>query len=412
MGKLLQMNFKRWSVTAFFNLLIIAFIGVILRLKIICEIPFIDQKQLLHGHSHFAFSGWVSQALMAFIVWRLSFHAQKDLFQRYNTILFSNLLSAYGMLISFPLQGYGIFSNLFSIWSFLTSYIFAIMVWQDILRIKGKHILFRWVLAAVSFNCISTLGGLYLAYMTATHTFTINSYLASSYFYLHFQYNGWFLFVILGLLCEKLEEIGVQRAVLVKIFALFAFACIPAYFLSALWLPIPLWVYVLVVAAAFLQTFGWVWTFSIVLKKKAVFQAHIGNFVATIVLLSFIALSIKLMLQLGSTIPALSTMAFAFRPIIVGYLHLVLLGVVTLFVIGYGMYSGVLSTGSKNKAGITLFVLGVVLNELCLMVQGVAYMRYIPLSYFNEILLGVTCLIFSGVFVINYPISKRASITN
>jgi hypothetical protein len=38
--------------------------------------------------------------------------------------------------------------------------------------------------------------------------------------------------------------------------------------------------------------------------------------------LSAIALSIKLLLQLGAVIPALSTWAFGLRPIVIGYLHL------------------------------------------------------------------------------------------
>lgn len=51
--------------------------------------------------------------------------------------------------------------------------------------------------------------------------------------------------------------------------------------------------------------------------------------------LSAFALSLKFLLQLGSTYPPLSTLAFGFRPIVIAYLHLVLLGVITIFIIGY-----------------------------------------------------------------------------
>ena len=50
---------------------------------------------------------------------------------------------------------------------------------------------------------------------------------------------------------------------------------------------------------------------------------------------SAIALSVKLLLQLVSTIPSLSNLAFGFRPIVIGYLHLVLLGVIGVTVYGY-----------------------------------------------------------------------------
>ena len=43
----------------------------------------------------------------------------------------------------------------------------------------------------------------------------------------------------------------------------------------------------------------------------------------------------KLSLQMVSVVPSLSTLTVGFRPIVIGYLHLVLLGVITIFLIGY-----------------------------------------------------------------------------
>ncbi len=137
-----RMNFRKWLQLSFLNLLIVAAIGVVLRYKIAYSLSFIDQKKLLHGHSHFAFSGWVSLALMAFIVSRLSVHRGQDLFKKYNRILFANLLCAYGMLVSFPIQGYGLFSILFSTLSLFVSYWFAILVWRDIKGIADRNISF------------------------------------------------------------------------------------------------------------------------------------------------------------------------------------------------------------------------------------------------------------------------------
>ena len=46
------------------NLAIVALLGVIMRYKILYPLPFVDQKKFLHAHSHFAFSGWVTLALI------------------------------------------------------------------------------------------------------------------------------------------------------------------------------------------------------------------------------------------------------------------------------------------------------------------------------------------------------------
>ena len=117
---------QKWFRLTLLNLLIVAFIGVLLRYKIAFSLPFIDQKFLLHGHSHFAFAGWITQALMTLMVAYLVANGQAEAFKKYKTLLIFNLITAYGMLCSFPVQGYGFFSITFSMLSIYVSYTFAI----------------------------------------------------------------------------------------------------------------------------------------------------------------------------------------------------------------------------------------------------------------------------------------------
>ena len=106
---------SRWLNYAFANLLIVATIGVILRYKIAFSLPWIDQKHLLHGHSHFAFSGWISHSLLCLLTAHLAAIKGKEIWKKYQLIIIANLITAYGMLISFPMQGYGAWSISFSI---------------------------------------------------------------------------------------------------------------------------------------------------------------------------------------------------------------------------------------------------------------------------------------------------------
>ncbi|MBK8585957.1 MAG: hypothetical protein IPN88_11235 [Bacteroidetes bacterium] len=76
----------------------------------------------MHGHSHFAFAGWITQALMTLMVAYLVSKGQAEAFKKYKTLLIFNLFTAYGMLCSFPIQGYGFFSILFSTLSVFVSY--------------------------------------------------------------------------------------------------------------------------------------------------------------------------------------------------------------------------------------------------------------------------------------------------
>jgi hypothetical protein len=401
------MNLKRWLQIAFLNLTVVAAIGVILRYKIAFSFPFVDQKHLLHGHSHFAFCGWVTQALMALIIYRISAERQVDLFKRYSWILWGNLICAYGMLVSFPIQGYGLFSITFSTGSILLSYCFAVYLWKDISKCEQKKVCFSWFKAGALFNAISSIGAFALSLMMATKTLNQNWYLAAVYFFLHFQYNGWFMFAILGLLFERIEEAGALPLTLRSIFRLFAFACVPAYFLSALWMPMPNIVYIIVVLSAFIQVVGWVWTINIIRSKRSLFKQQLHSAPYLVITLSLVALTIKLLLQLGSTIPSLSTLTFGFRPIVIGYLHLVLLGVVSLFILGYSMSIGVLDESHRSKLGISIFISGIVLNEIALMVQGAMAIGYIVVPYINETLLAIAVVMFFGVFLLNQRATKR-----
>lgn len=396
------MDVKKWLRLSLANLLIVAFLGAVLRYKIAFSLPFIDQKNLLHGHSHFAFSGWVSQALMSLIVHRLFVDIGRAGFKRYNLLLWANMVCAYGMLISFPIQGYSFFSIVFSTCSLFISYIFMFFVWRDIAAAKQKGIALTWFKAATFFNAFSSAGAFSLAYMIATKNVNQHLYLASVYFFLHFQYNGWFLFTILGLIFEKLDTFRVMDRPFRMLFAIFLLACSPAYFLSALWMPIPKIIYVLVVIAAVAQMAGWLWTLKLVIKKYRLLKGNLGSLPFKVITLSFIALTIKFVLQLGSTIPSLSTLAFGFRPIVIGYLHLVLLGVVSLFVIGYMMYLNVIKNSRHVKAGITVFAGGIILNEVTLMIQGIAAMNLFVVPYVNELLFIIAVLMCSGLVIINY----------
>lgn len=390
---------QRWTKIALFNLLIVASIGVVLRYKIAFSLPFIDQKHLLHGHSHFAFAGWITQAIMVFMVAYLATQIGSSAYKRYRWLLAANLFTAIGMLITFPIEGYGLYSIIFSTLSIFVSYFFAVYYWKDLNRLPHKNIAHHWFKAAVFFNAFSSLGAFSLAVMMAAKIVHQNWYLAAEYFYLHFQYNGWFFFAGMGLLTVKLLNF-VDASVLKKIFQLFFYAVVPAYFLSALWMPIPLWVYVLVIAAAIAQVVAWCFTILAIKNHFIHFAPTLPAVTRWLFLFAAVALSIKLLLQLGSTIPSLSTLAFGFRPIVIGYLHLVLSGVITLFLLGYGFYITALHVNRQSFRGAFIFSGGIIINEIFLMTQGVAALTYTNVPYINEALLAAALVMFTGLLIL------------
>lgn len=391
---------QRYTKIALFNLFLIAAIGLILRYKIAYSLPFIDQKHLLHGHSHFAFAGWVTYSLMFLLVNYLSGLTGGMAIKKYRWIINANLFTAYGMLISFPLQGYGLFSIAFSSLNTFVCYFFVVLYWRDLSRLTCKSVSHWWIKAALLFNVLSSIGTFSLAFMMATKNIHQNWYLAAVYFFLHFQYNGWFFFACMGLATSRFF-VHVPVRTQKKIFWLFALACVPAYVLSALWLPIPAWTYTIVVVAAFSQVAGWLLAIQQIKKQFLFIKSVATANILWIFFLACLALSIKLLLQLGSTIPFLSILAFGFRPIVIGYLHLILLGVITLLLIGFMTLEKNIRHTVTASRGIKTFVAGVVINELLLMTQGIAAMNFIPFAYINEMLLLAAFVILAGIAILN-----------
>jgi hypothetical protein len=246
-----------------------------MRYKIGFEFPFLDQKHLQHSHSHFAFSGWISHTLMVLMILflenktKLTEKIQK-LDKKYTKILIANLICAYGMLVFFIIQGYGLISIIFSTASFLVACVFAYFYFKDLKLISNDDLSKNWFKAALFFNVFSSLGTFALAYMMATKNIHQNEYLASIYYYLHFQYNGWFFFACMGLLFSILQFKNLKIHFLKKVFKLFFISCIPAYFLSTLWWDLPVWIYILTVIAAFIQVYTWFRFLLIIIKTKRI----------------------------------------------------------------------------------------------------------------------------------------------
>ena len=217
-------NNKFWLKISIINLLLVAVLGLLMRYKIGFEFPFLDQKHLQHSHSHFAFSGWISHTLMVLMIGFLEKRiniTDTQFIKKYNFLLIANLICSYGMLISFILQGYGLISILFSTFSIVIACVFTYLYFKDLKLISEEDLSKNWFKASLFFNVLSSLGTFALAYMMASKNIHQNEYLSSIYFYLHFQYNGWFFFACMGLLFFFLQIKKTENTFFKKTFWLF-----------------------------------------------------------------------------------------------------------------------------------------------------------------------------------------------
>ena len=398
-----------WIRFSIFNLLLVALLGLLMRYKIGFEFPLLDQKSLQHSHSHFAFAGWVSHTLMTLLISFLQKYDLKNkiIFKKYNSILIGNLICSYVMLFSFIIQGYGTVSITFSTLSIFVSYWFAYVFFKDCKQIETESIAVKWFKAALFFNVISSLGTFALAFMMATKNIHQNEYLASIYYYLHFQYNGWFFFACMGLLLDYLKITTSSNSIYSQSFILLFWSCIAGYFLSTLWLNLPLWIYIITAISAVVQVIIWYLLFKTIIKENKSIFVNLPGYLKYLIIFISLALSVKFLLQLGSTIPAVSELAFGFRPIVIAYLHLILLAIISLFLLFYVYANNFVVINKKTILGLILFSLGVILNEVVLGIQGVASLSYTLIPFINESLFGIALLLFTSILWTTFYSKKR-----
>ena len=405
------MSFKTtfWIRFSIFNLMLVALLGLLMRYKILFEFPLLDQKSVQHSHSHFAFAGWVSHTLMTLLIAFLQKHdtLNKIAFKKYNLVLIGNLICSYVMLISFIMQGYGAISITFSTLSIFVSYWFAYVFFKDCKQIETSSVATKWFKAAIFFNVISSLGTFALAYMMATKNIHQNEYLASIYYYLHFQYNGWFFFACMGLLLDYLKVTTSSNRIYSQSFILLFWSCIAGYFLSTLWLDLPLWIYIITAISAVVQVIIWYLLFKTIIKENKSIFVNLPGYLKYLIIFISLALSVKFLLQLGSTIPAVSELAFGFRPIVIAYLHLILLAIISLFLLFYVYANNFVVINKKTILGLILFSLGVILNEVVLGIQGVASLSYTLIPFINESLFGIALLLFTSILWTTFYSKKR-----
>lgn len=403
----MQLNTKFWLKFSLINLCIVAFLGVLMRYKIGFEFPYFDQKKVQHSHSHFAFAGWMSHTIMVLMIYFMQTKIIDFKGTKYKKVIIANLICSYGMLFFFIIQGYAFFSILFSTSSIFVSYYFSYLYFKDLKLLESDSISKNWFKAALWFNILSSLGTFYLAFMMATKHVIQDFYLSSIYFYLHFQYNGWFFFASMGLLFGFLNLKKSEHPFLNTSFQLFAISCIPAYLLSILWLKIPMWLYIVAIITGIIQVFTWFKLASILIRKRKKLLEKKDVLLKYILLFTGFALSIKLLLQAAITIPLIGEWAYGFRPIIIAYLHLVLLAIFSLFLLFYIYVNRLFTLTNGVKFGLIVFSIAVLLNEIILAIQGLAGINYILIPYTNEMLFGIALVLLFGISSISYFSIKK-----
>jgi hypothetical protein len=373
---------------SFFNLLLVSLIGLLMRsFPFLSSFP-LEYKNILHGHSHFAFGGWIMPVLLALFLRSFPEIAEKVNYRHWRNIAVLTLASAYGMLFSFPVQGYKAVSIFFSTSSIAAGYYMAFVIWKAMkgMELKTVHRFVRWGLVYFAISAVGPFATGPLIIMGKQGT---PLYFDAIYFYLHFQYNGFFTFFVLAFLYRMIEQNrNVKHGA--KIFVLFNLACLPTYALSILWHQPSIWFNVIGGTGALLQAIGLVY----LIKDVRPLQWD-KNLTNRLLLLSFLAFVLKIILQVFSALPSFASLAFQNRNFVIAYLHLVLLGFISTFF--FARIFASLQEVKAVKQGLSFFLLSFFTTELLLIANAFSF----AVPYYTQLLLVFTVLFPLGIVWMN-----------
>ena len=302
------------------------------------------------------------------------------------------------MIVSFGLQGYAPVSISLSATGVLLSYLFCFKIYKSLQQDSAQMISRSFLRAALFFLVLSSLGTYALAIVIATKNAHTLWYHNSLYFFLHFQYNGWFTFAVMAFLFKRLENAeGFNYTNGRFFFLLMAGTCIPSYLLTMLFLHTPFFITVINIITVLLQAIALVYLALILRSSSRNGIRSIPALSRWLYSLSLCGFFLKILLQFFSAHPHVGQLAFSFRPIIIGYLHLIFLVFVSFYLISFLTEQNVIQVRHlSGRAGLILFSAGALLNEILLATQGAASIAYFYLPFIPMLLFFATVVIVVG----------------
>lgn len=404
---------KRWYQLALFNLIVLASLGLLLRYKMNFPLAIFEQGNILHAHSHFAFNGWLGFLLQVLILEEFT-GSYKESPRFWDGFFLLSTVVNYAMIFSFAWEGYGGLSIALSTASLWLSYVFAYKIYRTLSIGNNTSVSTWFVKAALFFMVLSSLGPYSLAVMGATGISNQYWFQNALFFFLHFQYNGWFTFATLAFLVRKLEQSPQFRFKSARIFFLLvAGTCIPSFCFTMLLRQRPELVTVILIITAILQAVSVYFFIQLLYKNRSNAFIKLPAASRWLYTLAIAAYLLKVILPFFLLQPRLGQLAMGLRPIIIGYLHLVFLSFVSMYLLGMLVDKGVIPKDSHiGNTGLITFAAGIVINEILLAAQGLAAIYTLYLPSVNRLLYYNTWVLVAGAAVLFTAACKRQVYTS
>ncbi|KQB37544.1 hypothetical protein [Flavobacterium aquidurense] len=395
-----------WILCCFFNFLIAAIMGLLMRFVTLFHFSNIKYSFLLHAHSHVAMLGWVYMTIYALIV-HLFIPKDKSCKPIYNQLFWITEFTVVGMMISFPVQGYAFFSIVFSTVHILLSYVFCKLVWKDSFREKTPEK--KLLSAAILFLVFSTLGvwclGPAINMLGKQNAF----YQIAIQFFLHFQFNGWFLFAVFALFLKQ-AKVNPDKESFNKFFVLLILSTFLTVALPISWYVKNEMLKWINIFGVFLQITAFMYFYKILKPYVLYSKTDLNIRIKGIYGLVLFSLVFKIVIQLLNVMPDLAEVSHQIRNLVIGFIHLTALGIITGILFGVLIENKILDNKSKILGyGIKTFALGYIMNELLLFLQGIFFYsgKGKLFGYFEGVFIAGILIVVSIILIIISILNKK-----
>ncbi|MCK0124326.1 hypothetical protein MWU76_07920 [Gelidibacter sp. F2691] len=356
---------KKLIAVCLINFLIAALMGLALRYIFVQPLG-INFRYLTHAHSHVAMLGWVYLMLYLLIV-HYFIPEKKPI---YNRLFWVTQFAVVGMMVSFPFTGYAAISITFSCLHIFCSYYFVRLVWKN--HLVSSPPVRKLLKSSLVFMVLSTIGVWCLGPAVAVLGQASAFYQIAIQFFLHFQFNGWFMLAVLAVFLHQfpLDD----SAIFQRFFKTLIAATILTFALPVSWfLYHPSWL-IINGLGVLLQLLSGYYLILLLKPYWTTFWSGILTLTKALYGLALISFILKIVLQTASIIPQVAEMAHQYRNFVIGFIHLMMLGVISGFLFAFLLQKYSKTNTSKSlRFGIYTFILGFVSTEILLILQGIFY---------------------------------------
>ncbi len=376
---------------------VIALLGVLMRLFQVIDIS-INYKYILHSHSHIALLGWVYTGLTT-LIYKL-YLIDKPIDKKCKLLFWSTQVTIIGMLLTFPFIGYAIPSIIFSTLFLIVSYWFTYLFLMHTSIKQKKTYSYKLIRASLWFMVLSSIGPWTLGVIMNTLGSASSLYRNAIYFYLHFQYNGWFIIALFGVLFFVFEKysIYIPKKIFNIFFYLFTLGVILTFALSVLWMkPYPVF-YILAGVGGLFQIVAFGVLFRKILQNKEKLKSSLSKIEGVLLKTVALLIIVKLIFQVLGAFPIIAEIISSNIDFVIGYLHWVFLGVVSISIFAFLNHFKLLVI-SKNKY--TIYLIGFILTESLLIYKGsVNWLGYPLINNYYTFLAVASVLFFLAILIL------------